>query len=86
MIYTSGDSTDGERPAWRNGGKHNKKRVEDVILTHEDGDEQVADDHVSDLQGIGAFDRVPDEDAKVGNKNYTEDTAVESEHLMAQIA
>ena len=50
---------------------HSEESVDDVLLTHQDGGEEVADDHRPNLAGVRSLDAVPDEDAEVREKDDT---------------
>ena len=61
--------------------------VDNILLPHKDGDENVGNDGVSDLPGVRLVCRSEsDEDRHVGREGDTEKSTVDREEHVAQVA
>ena len=78
MRVRDGEKTDDGRdiPLRRKAG-YGEECVDDILLAHEDGCEQVRDDHGGDLVGVRSLDTIPDEDAEVRKEDDPEQPAIE---------
>ena len=65
----------------------NKQGVDDIFLSHKDGNKEVRDDGVGDLSGIRLMcHSESDEDRHVGHECYAEKSSVDREEYVAQVA
>ena len=87
MEDTSGNPPDGERGGLGPGREDTEQGVDDVFLTHQDGDENVGDNGVGDLSGVRLVGRrETDEYGHVGREGDTEKSSVDGEEQVAGIS
>ena len=83
---TSGNPSDGERGGLRPGRKDAEQSVDDVFLTHQDGDEKIGDDGVGNLSGVCLVGRrETNEYGHVGREGDTEKPSVNGEEHIAEV-
>ena len=64
-----------------------KQGVDDILLSHKDGDENVGDDGVGNLSGVRLVCRSEsDEDRHVGREGDAEKSTIDREEHVAQVA
>jgi len=83
----SRDPPDRQRGGLRPGREDIEQGVDDILLSHKDGDENIGDDCVSDFSGIRLVCRSEsDEDRHVGREGDAEKSTVDREKHVAQVA
>ena len=86
MVNTGAHSADSHRPSARNSSENDEERIDDIFLAHQDGHSQVANNCITESSRSHAGDCEPNEDGKVDNEDDAEETAIEVEDLMAEVA
>ena len=83
---TSGNPPEEERSGLGPGREDTEQGVDHVFLTHQDGDENVGDNSVSNLSGVRLVSRrEPDEYGHVGCEGDTEKPSINREEHVAEI-
>ena len=87
MENASRDPSDRQRGGLWPSREDTEQSVDDILLPHEDGDENVGYDSVSNLPGVRLMCRSEgDEDRHVGREGDTEKSTVDRKEHIAQVA
>ena len=84
MEDTSGNPPDGERGGLRPSREDTEQCVDNVFLTHQNGDEKIGDDSVGNLSGVRLVSRrETDEHGHICREGDTEKPSVNGEEHIA---
>jgi hypothetical protein len=87
MEDTSRNSPNYQRSGLRPSREYLEQDVDNIFLSHKDGDEKVGDDSKSNLSGVRLVCRSEtNEDRHVGRKGYAEKSSVDREEHISQVA
>ena len=86
VVNTRAHSAYGHRPSAGDSSEEDEESVDDIVLPHQDGHGQVANNRITESVRSHTRDCKPDEDRKVDNEDDAEQTAIEVEDLVAEVA